>query len=361
MNKDFWRDRPVLITGCSGFLGTWLSLRLVDAGARVVGLVRDDVPGTNFARSRLKVKMAIARGSVTDVATVERVLNEYSIDTCFHLAAQAIVGIANRSPVSTFESNIAGTWTLLDAVLRSSTVRRVVVASSDKAYGVYPEESLPYLEHYPSKAIYPYDVSKACADMIARCYFQTYFNKRKNANVALGVMRCGNIFGGGDLNFGRIVPDTVWAAIHDERPVIRSHGRHIRDFIYVLDAAEGYLTLAEQLTRDGVNGEAFNFALESPVSVIELVEKILWVTKKTQLKPEVRLDMPAPDEILAQHLSAQKARERLGWKAVCSLEDGLRDTIDWYEHWKNVCAKPAESLDEYNINLIRRFDDMATS
>jgi len=359
MDKTFWRDRPVFVTGCSGFIGTWLSIRLLDAGARLVGLLRDEVGDGNFSRSRLAERMTVVRGSVTDRLTLERVLNEYGIDTCFHLAGQAIVGVANRSPLSTFESNIAGTWTLLEAIRQSGNVRRVIVASSDKAYGAYPEETLPYREDYPSRAIHPYDVSKACADMIARCYFATYFSKCETSSVALGVTRCANVFGGGDLNFGRIVPDTVWAALHDRRPVIRSHGRHVRDFIYVLDAVEGYVQLAEQLTEPGVNGEAFNFGLESPLTIIELVEKILWVAKKAQLHPEVLLDSPAPGEILAQHLSAQKARERLGWKAAFSLEDGLRDTIEWYERWKDISARPSESLYDFNIKLLRRFDAVA--
>lgn len=368
MDKEFWKDRPVLVTGCTGFLGTWMTLRLVDAGASVVGLVRDRVAESNFFRSGLDERIVVVPGSVTDAMTVERVLNEYSIDTCFHLAAQAIVGVANRSPISSFESNIQGTWVLLEAVRNSTTVQRVVVASSDKAYGTYPEDALPYHEEYALRGEFPYDVSKACSDLIAQSYYNTYFRQcqprsdfvgRNDVGVALGITRCGNLFGGGDLNFGRIVPDTIWSLLGNDVPTIRSHGKHIRDFLYVLDAVDAYLLLAEHLREDGINGEAFNFALETPMSVLEIVKRISDVMHADPVQPIVRGTEPAAGEILSQYLSAQKARERLAWSPRYTLDQGLCDTVDWFRFWRDtdLSCQSASSLFELNIQLIRRFEE----
>ncbi|MCS6860887.1 MAG: GDP-mannose 4,6-dehydratase, partial [Abditibacteriales bacterium] len=239
-HSSFWHSRSVLITGASGFVGSWLTLWLVEAGAHVVALVRDWVPQSNFARARLDERVTVVRGGVTDLDTVQRALNEYSVDTVFHLAAQAIVTTAQRSPLSTFDTNIRGTWNVLEAARLCPSVQRLVVASSDKAYGTYPEDQLPYREEYPLRGTAPYEVSKSCADLLTQSYFHTYF--RPAGRPFVGITRCANIFGGGDLNLGRIVPDTAWALVNDRDPIIRSHGQHVRDFLYVLDAVNACIT-----------------------------------------------------------------------------------------------------------------------
>ncbi|MFM7594264.1 MAG: NAD-dependent epimerase/dehydratase family protein [Isosphaeraceae bacterium] len=237
-NRDFWRDRPTLVTGAGGFLGGWLVQRLVSAGADVVCLVRDHVPQTMLFRDKLVDQVKLAQGDVRDQACLERVLGEFEIDTVFHLAAQTIVGIANRNPISTFETNIQGTWAMLEACRRSPKVRQIVVASSDKAYG--DQEKLPYDESTPLQGTHPYDVSKSCADLIAQAYALSYQSQ-------VAITRCGNFYGGGDLNWNRIVPGTIRSILRGERPVIRSDGKFIRDYFYVEDGAHAYMTLAEQL------------------------------------------------------------------------------------------------------------------
>lgn len=352
MDHSFWKDRSVLITGCTGFVGTWLSLRLTRVGARVVGLIRDWVPESNFAKSSLRDSLTRVDGSVTDYDTVLRALNEHEVDTCFHLAAQAIVGVANRSPLSTFETNIRGTWTVLEAVRNAHTVSSVIVASSDKAYGTHPESALPYREDHALQGRHPYDVSKSCADLLAQTYWNTYF--LREGRPALGITRCGNLYGGGDLNFGRIIPDTLWALVHDRDPEIRSHGLHVRDFLYVLDAVEAYVTLAERLGEPGVSGEAFNFGSGEPVTVAAVVAKCLVVAGKAERKAVVHGTAPAPGEILAQYLDCSKAKARLGWAPRLSLERGLADSLRWYEAW----ARKPESIDEVNLELLGSFDEL---
>jgi CDP-glucose 4,6-dehydratase len=318
----FWRGRRVLVTGCTGLLGSWLSTRLVECGADVVGLIRDQVPGSHLARSGTDRRISQVRGSVTSFRTVERVLHEYEVDTCFHLAAQTIVTIANRSPLSTFESNIKGTWTLLEAARRAPTLTRLVVASSDKAYGASAQ--LPYTEQAPLLGRHPYDVSKTCADLLAQSYARTY-------GLPLSITRCGNLYGGGDLNFNRVVPGTVRSILLDEDPVIRSDGSPIRDYLYVEDAVEALLLLAERLPEEGVRGEAFNFSAESPLSVRDVVERVIAVSGRTHLRPRV-VGRSIPDgEIPHQYLSAAKAKRTLGWKAGWGMEEALAKTIAWYE------------------------------
>ena len=319
MSDSFWHDRPVLVTGCTGLLGSWLTAALVDAGAAVVGLVRDEVPHSHLRRSGYERRIAIVRGDVTDYALVERALNEYEIETVFHLAAQTIVPIANRAPLSTFETNIKGTWTVLEAARRTPTVARIVVASSDKAYGVH--DSLPYTEDAPLLGCYPYDVSKACADLIARAYAATY-------DLPLAVTRCANLYGGGDLNWSRIFPGTIRSALRGERPVIRSDGTMVRDYLYVRDAVSAYLLLAEQLERPEIRGQAFNFGMDAPRSVLEIVETIIAVVGQPGLEPLILGQ--ASGEIKAQYLGSEKARRMLGWAPVYSLEQGLQETVTWY-------------------------------
>ncbi len=327
MDDRFWSNRPVLVTGCTGLLGSWLTIALADAGAAVVGLVRDEVPHSHLRRSGYWERIAIVRGDVTDYALVERTLNEYEIETVFHLAAQTIVPIANRAPLSTFETNIKGTWTVLEAARRAPTVARIVVASSDKAYGVH--ETLPYTEDTPMQGCYPYDVSKSCADLIARAYAVTY-------GVPLAVTRCANLYGGGDLNWSRIVPGTIRSALRGEPPIIRSDGTLVRDYLYVRDAASAYLLLAEQLERAELRGQAFNFGTDNPRSVLEIVETVLAVAGRSDLEPVVLGE--ASNEIKAQYLSSEKAKRLLGWSPAYALEKGLQETIAWYraflEEWE---------------------------
>jgi len=274
-----------------------------------------------LTRSHLIVQIKVVRGDVIDQSLLERALGEYEIDTVIHLAAQTIVTIANRNPASTFESNIRGTWTLLEACRRSPVVKQIVLASSDKAYG--DQEDLPYGEESPLQGRHPYDVSKSCADLIARSYAITH-------SLPVAVTRCGNFYGGGDLNWNRIVPGTIRSALRGERPVIRSDGNYVRDYFYVEDGAAAYMTLAEHLAADpGLRGEAFNFSNESQVTVLEIVSRIL-AQMESNLEPEVRNE--ASNEIRRQYLSAAKARQVLRWEPLFALDEGLKRTIEWYRN-----------------------------
>jgi len=316
---NFWQDRPVLVTGASGLVGGWLTRRLVEAGADVVCLVRDWVPHRELIRSNLIEKVTVVRGDLRDRDLLERALGEYEIDTVMHLAAQAIVCVANRNPISTFESNIQGTWNVLEACRRSPGVRSIVVASSDKAYG--DQEILPYNEDTPLRGQHPYDVSKSCADLIAHSYAKTY-------DLPVAVTRCGNFFGGGDLNWNRIVPGTIRAVLRGEPPVIRSDGHFVRDYFYVEDGAAAYMLLAEQLSsRPELRGQAFNFSYESQVTVLCLVKEILRAMQ-SPLEPLVLNH--ASHEIRRQYLSAERARTVLGWQPIFTLAEGLARTIPWY-------------------------------
>ena len=315
----FWTDRPTLVTGVTGLVGGWLVKRLLANGADIVCLVRDSVPHSEFIRAGLVEQVRTVRGDVCDQALVERTLGEYEVDTVIHLAAQTIVGIANRNPVSTFESNIRGTWTVLEACRRSPAVRQIVVASSDKAYG--DQETLPYDEETPLEGRHPYDVSKSCADLIAHAYAATY-------DLPVAITRCGNFFGGGDLNWNRIVPGTIRSALRGQRPIIRSNGCFVRDYFYAEDGAAVYMLLAEQLgNRPELRGQAFNFASEKQVTVLELVQRILGVMGSS-LEPDVLNE--ASNEIQEQYLSTEKARKLLSWSPSYSLDEGLGRTVAWY-------------------------------
>jgi CDP-glucose 4,6-dehydratase len=322
VNSGFWRDRPVLVTGGTGLVGGWLVRRLVDAGADVVCLVRDWVPQSELIRNGTIESVKVVRGDVRDRDMVERALGEYEVDTLIHLAAQTIVGIANRNPVSTFESNVQGTWNVLEACRRSPAVKSIVVASSDKAYG--DQQSLPYSEETPLEGRHPYDVSKSCADLIAQAYGKTY-------QLPVAVTRCGNFYGGGDLNWNRIVPGTVRSVIRGERPVIRSDGEFLRDYFYVEDGAAAYMLLAERLRCDpDLRGASFNFSNELQVSVSGLVRKILQ-KMDSDLEPDIRNE--ASNEIRHQWLSAERARRQLGWSPLFTLDEGLEHTVRWYEEF----------------------------
>lgn len=316
---QFWPFRPTFVTGATGLVGSWLVKKLVACGADAVCLVRDWAPQSELVRGGLIRKVKVVRGDVCDQALLERILGEYEIDTVVHLAAQTIVGTAARNPASTFETNVGGTWKLLEACRRSPCVKQIVVASSDKAYG--DQDVLPYTEVTPLQGRHPYDVSKSCADLIARAYAVTY-------NLPVAVTRCGNFFGGGDLNWNRIVPGTVRSVLHGRRPVVRSDGTPVRDYFYVEDGAEAYMLLAEFLAKNpGARGEAFNFSNESQVTVLELVERVLKIMGSS-LEPEVRGE--ASFEIQRQYLDASKARRVLGWVPPHTLERALETTVAWY-------------------------------
>jgi CDP-glucose 4,6-dehydratase len=318
----FWLDRPTFVTGATGLVGSWLVRRLLDAGAEVTCLVRDWVPQSELIGSGLVDRVKLVRGDVREQALLERALGEHEITTVMHLAAQTIVGIANRNPVSTFESNIQGTWSLLEACKRSPLVKQVVVASSDKAYGA--QVNLPYTEDSPLQGVNPYDMSKSCTDLITNCYARTF-------NVPAVITRCGNFYGGGDLNWNRIVPGTIRSLVRGQRPVIRSDGQFVRDYFYIEDGAAAYMLLAERLAADpSLRGEAFNFSNEIQLTVLELVAKIAAIVG-SDLEPDVRNE--AANEIRHQYLSAEKARRLLDWRPLFTIDEGLRRTVAWYREF----------------------------
>jgi CDP-glucose 4,6-dehydratase len=322
MNASFWRDRPVLVTGCTGLLGSWLTQTLVEAKADIVGLVRDDVPQSQLVRSGTIHSIRVARGDVADYATMERVLNEYEIDAVFHLAAQTIVGIANRAPLSTFETNIRGTWITLEAARRSPTVTRILVASSDKAYGTQP--ILPYTEDMPLQGEHPYDVSKSAVDLIAQSYAETY-------DMPIAITRCANLYGGGDLNWNRLIPGTIRSALQGQPPIIRSDGTFIRDYLYLKDAVRAYMMLAEALDRPEIQGQAFNCGTDEPMSVLEMTQVILSLSPHPDLEPVV-LD-EVRNEIKDQYLSSAKIGKAIGWEPIWSREAAMVETMAWYAQY----------------------------
>jgi CDP-glucose 4,6-dehydratase len=315
-----WNGRCVLVTGATGMVGAWLVKELVANGAFVVALVVDSDPQSELYRSGVDSEVTIVNGGLEDMAALERAVNRWETDTVFHLGAQTLVGAAHRAPWSTFESNIAGTYNLLETCRRlGDLVEAVVIASSDKAYGQQP---LPYTEDMPLQGRHPYEVSKSCADLIAQCYAHTY-------EMPVAIARCGNIYGGGDLNWSRLVPETVRAFLEGRRPVIRSDGTFVRDYIYVRDVVSAYLDLAEWVRADAARaGEAFNFSDERQLTVLEIVAVIQGLMGRPDLTPDVQ--NRAVGEIPSQRLSAAKARHVLGWRPRFTLEDGLGETIEWY-------------------------------
>jgi CDP-glucose 4,6-dehydratase len=328
MTMGSWQDRPVLVTGATGLVGGWLVKRLLKEGAGVVCLVRDWAPESEMVRSRDIERVKVVRGDVRDRDCLERTLGEYEVDTVFHLAAQTIVGVAHSNPIETFEDNIRGTWNLLEACRRSTAVKSIVVASSDKAYG--DQTVLPYSESAPLQGQHPYDVSKSCADLISHAYAVSY-------RLPVAITRCGNIYGGGDLNWNRIVPGTIRSVLRGERPVIRSDGKFVRDYLYVEDAVAAYMLLAQKLgAADDLRGQAFNFSNESRIGVLGLVDRLL-KAMGSSLLPDIRDE--AVNEVRDQYLSAAKARDLLGWAPLFTLEEGLERTIAWYTAY--LC--PAET------------------
>jgi CDP-glucose 4,6-dehydratase len=319
--SSFWQHKNIFITGCSSFIGSWLSELLLYEGAHIVGLLRDIVPKTSLFRSKLNEKITIIEGTVDDCLLLERALNEYEIDTVFHLAAQTIVGAGHRNPLPTFETNIRGTWNVLEACRRNrSLVKRIIVASSVNAYGV--QDTLPYTETSPLRGTYPYDVSKTCTDLIAYSYFNTY-------NLPVVITRCGNIYGGGDINFNRLIPGTIKSVFYHEPIIIRSSGAVKRDYCYVKDIVHAYLTLAENLEKLHLAGEAFNFSSGSQVSVLDVINKILEIMDQKDFP--IKILNEAKGEMKDQYLSIEKAKKVLNWSPQYSLQDGLRETVEWYK------------------------------
>ncbi|MEO7144090.1 MAG: NAD-dependent epimerase/dehydratase family protein [Bryobacteraceae bacterium] len=307
------------VTGATGLVGGWLVEELLGRGAQVVALVRDRLPNSFLERRGLSGRVITVHGGLDDIGTVRRALSEYGVDTVFHLAAQTLVGVAKTDPLGTLEANVRGTWNVLEAC-RQTQVKQVVVASSDKAYGSSGE--LPYLETHPLRGQYPYDCSKSCTDLIATMYAATY-------GLRVGIARCANIFGGGDLNFSRIIPDAIRSTLGGERVRIRSDGRFIRDLLYVRDAVGAYLCLAEHLSRNAaLAGEAFNFSLEVKMTVLETVRLVLKLMGRPDLEPVIQ--NVAGSEIREQYMFCGKARSQMGWSPQYTLETGLRETIAWY-------------------------------
>jgi CDP-glucose 4,6-dehydratase len=320
---ESWEGKRVLITGTTGMVGSWLAKDLIKRNASVVALVRDIDYQTEFYRSGDYLKANIVNGALEDFSVVQRAINEHEIDTVFHLGAQTIVGAGYREPLQTFESNIRGTYNLLESCRRhSDIVKGIVIASSDKAYGI--SEKLPYTEDMPLKGSHPYDVSKTCTDLLAQTYFNTY-------GLPLAIARCGNIYGGGDLNWSRIVPGTIRSLLNNQRPVIRSNGKMVREYIYIKDVTDAYLRLAESADKKGVSGEAFNFSTESRMTVLEILNAVRDVMGRNDLEPMIlSQDLK---EIPEQSLSAKKAKKVLGWQSKYDLKKGISETVDWYKEF----------------------------
>lgn len=320
---SFWKEKKVFITGATGLIGSWLTQELIAKKAYVVALIRDQDPQSLLFKTGDINSIHVVSGALEDYNSIERALNEYEIDTIFHLGAQTIVNTALKSPLATFESNIRGTYQLLEACRRlSPLVKRIVIASSDKAYGSSP--ILPYTEEMPLNGRHPYDVSKSCTDLIALSYAHTY-------GLPIAISRCGNIYGGGDLNWSRIIPGTIRSLLSDEAPIIRSNGLFVRDYVYVKDIVQAYLKLGESVQREEIQGEAFNFSPGSPYNVLEIVEMIQTHMGCTHIKPKVLNEAKA--EIQDQLLSSKKAEALLNWFPTYSLKEGLKETIAWYENY----------------------------
>jgi CDP-glucose 4,6-dehydratase len=318
--NGFWKRRRVFVTGATGIVGSWLVKDLLAQHAQVVALVRDADPQSELYRSGDIGQVTVVNGVLEDFWTLERAINQHEVESVFHLGAQTIVGTAHRFPLPTFEANIRGTYNLLEACrLRMDTVRQIVIASSDKAYGEHP--NLPYTEDMSLNGRHPYEVSKSCADLIAQAHYHTYA-------LPVAIARCGNIYGGGDLNWSRIVPGTIRSFLRREPPIIRSDGTYVRDYIYVRDVARAYVRLAECLHDDQVQGKAFNFSMESPLTVLDLARTIQRLMDCEDIEP--RILNCAEGEIHSQHLSAAKARAILRWEPQFDLERGLSETIEWY-------------------------------
>lgn len=313
-----WRGKKVFVTGGNGFLGSWLVKRLLADGADVTCLICEELPGSVYAREKLHTKVRVIPGRLEEAELIARTIREGRYDAVFHLAAQAIVGKANREPAPTFASNILGTWNLLEAC-RLTGAQAIVVASSDKAYG--DSDCLPYREDHPLRGIHPYDVSKSCADLIAAAYHATY-------RLPVSITRCGNIIGGGDLNWSRIVPGTIQSLLRGERPIVRSDGKYVRDYVYVEDIVDAYMLVGAAAYEGKFHGSAWNISNDQPVDVLSVVDQLRKICRREDLLPDIRND--ASQEIREQFLDSSKIRQQLGWKPRHDVEAGLRKAADWY-------------------------------
>ncbi len=320
--KGFWKDKKVFVTGGTGFIGTWLVKKLVDEGAEVICLVKEMPKDCNFIQLGLDGKTTLIFGDLLDINLIKLTFDKYNIDSVFHLAAQPLVQIALKKPLETLEINIMGTVNVLEACRLNSNIKRIAIASSDKAYG--SSDKLPYDESIPLKGEYPYDVSKSCTDLISQSYAKTY-------GMPIAITRCSNIYGGGDLNFDRIIPETIKHIIHNEEILIRSNGKFIREFFYVKDAAHAYVTLAEKIEELKLKGDAFNFGTDKPVVILDLVNAVIKVSGSKNAKVNILNTVKA--EIKDQYLSSEKARKTLNWKPKYTLEEGLKETYDWYKDY----------------------------
>ena len=317
--ETFWKGKRVFVTGATGLMGGWLVKALLREGAEVVALVRDQAPKSMLVAEGILPQIAVVSGDLESLPTLQRAIAEYEPHTVFHLAAQPLVGVAKRDPVGTLRANVMGTWNVLEAC-RLAGHSNVVVASSDKAYGA--SDNLPYRETHPLQGRYPYDVSKSCTDLIAQMYAATY-------GLRTAIARCGNLFGGGDLNFSRTIPGVIKATLDGEAFVIRSDGKFVRDFLYVKDAAESYLILGERLAEDpAIPGEAFNFSLGERLTVLDIVDMTLRIMGRSDLEPVIQ--NIASSEIREQYLDASKARQMLGWKPKYDMQRAIEETVAWY-------------------------------
>ncbi len=322
MNK-YWKGKNVLVTGATGFIGSWLTKHLVDFGAQVVALVRDQSPQSELVRSGYFKKVQIVNGRLEDYDTIERAISEYQVDSVYHLGAQTQVMNAVYSPYYTLETNIKGTYNLLEACRQMKHfVKRIIIASSDKAYG--QSETLPLKEKTSLNAIFPYDVSKACTELIALSYYNTY-------NLPVAVTRAGNVYGGGDFNWDRLVPGIIQSLYQGERPVLRSDGSFLRDYLFIEDMVYGYLILGKNLLSKNLMGEVFNFGTSKPYTVIEVCRMLAKIMNKEELSPVIQNKATA--EIKDQYLSIEKAKSALNWKPYCDLATGLELTADWYKQY----------------------------
>jgi len=319
---NFWKMRHVFVTGGTGLLGGWLIDDLLSNGARVTCLVRDWVPASRLFTGGSFQRVNIVRGELEDYGTLVRILSEYEIESVFHLAAETTSNRSSSSPLSVFNSNIRGTWNILEACRSlGEQVQRIIIASSAKAYG--PQSELPCIEDTPLQGRYPYDVSKSCSDLIALSYFHTY-------RSPVAIARCANLFGGGDLNFNRLIPGTIRSTMLGDAPIIRSHGKFVRDYLYVKDAVRGYVKLAERLPDEATAGQAFNFSSEKALTVLDVAQLILKLMHREKLQPVILNQVV--QEIQTQKLDSKKARHMLAWRPEFSIEAGLQETIDWYRH-----------------------------
>ena len=322
-SATYWSGKRVLVTGASGMVGSWLTQWLAGSGAYTVAFIADTDPQSELVRSGTINKVSVVNGRLENYEDVERAINNHEVDSIFHLGAQPIVGAADRAPRHTFESNIQGTWNLLDACrVLSPLVKRIVVASSDKAYGTQP--ILPYTEDMSMNGDHPYEVSKSCTDLISTTYARTY-------GTPVTIARCGNIYGGGDLNWNRIVPGTFRSLLRGEQPVLRSDGTFVRDYLHVDDIVSAYLTLGEQTDKPEFAGQGFNFSDESPLTVMQIYKAICEAAGWKDTEPLIL--NAASSEIQDQYLDSMKAHNVLGWRASVTLEDGLKRSFDWYRNF----------------------------